>query len=36
MQEEKETLQNEELNEDVVEEQTEVINEEEANTEDSF
>ena len=36
MQEEKETLQNEELNEEVVEEQTEVINEEEVNTEDSF
>jgi molecular chaperone GrpE len=36
MQEEKETLQNEELNEEVVEEQTELINEEEVNTEDSF
>ena len=36
MQEEKEALQNEELNEEVVEEQTEVINEEEVNTEDSF
>lgn len=36
MQEEKEALQNEELNEEVVEEQTEMINEEEVNTEDSF